>query len=372
VKIQYVSDVHGQTKFVKPDADADVLVVAGDWCDGPPDLKVLFQWPVPVVYVLGNHEHYQTDADDCIDVVRRKTLGTNVHFLEQDTWTYQGVRFVGCTGWTDMAHLHPWVVIKAWETMSDFRKIGAERWLRSSLHRTAFMGALRKLPLHNYESPMLHPLIVNARHVQARQFIAQTLATPFSGPTVVVTHHPPSPLGLRHAGRWLPEPTPDMDLPGLAAAFPKAGWHRLGTYASRMDDLIREGKPDLWIHGHIHRRMQYYVYDTPVLVNALGYNAQAQTASINLPGFPWWQKREVLHELSSHHSSWLRDWVGLALQQQDIPRQLWAPHAWRLHQEALDEAYRLGGGMPPPSSPEDALTYDFWAHAALQQAEKVV
>lgn len=374
MKIQYVSDVHGHHKALKFDPGSDVLVVAGDWCDGPPDLSVLQKWPVPVVYVLGNHEHYSGDADQIIDDLRRKTVGTNVHFLEQDVWVYSGVRFVGCTGWTDMAHLHPWVVVKAWETMSDYRQISAERWLQSPLHRTAFLDALRKLPLHAYELAMLHPLMVNARHVQARQFLTQALVQPFDGPTVVVTHHPPSPLGLRHAGRWLPEPTPDMDLPALASAFPKAGWHRLGTYASRMDDLIREFSPDLWIHGHIHRRMQYYVHKTPVRVNALGYGVHEKNssmASVNLPGFPWWQKREILHQLSALHFNWLRDWVGAALHQEETPRSLWAPHAWRLHQDALLEAQHLGGLPLLPSSSTDAMEYDFWAAAAKAQHDKV-
>jgi predicted MPP superfamily phosphohydrolase len=67
IKIQYVSDIHGKFKFVVRDPSADVLVVAGDLDDGMPDLTPLLRWPVPVVYVLGNHEFYDNEFSNIIN-----------------------------------------------------------------------------------------------------------------------------------------------------------------------------------------------------------------------------------------------------------------------------------------------------------------
>ena len=368
LKIQYVSDVHGQFKLIKRDPSADVLVVAGDWCDGMPNISSLLEWPIPVVYVLGNHESYHNDTDDIIIKLKQKTAGTNIRVLEKDVWIYRGVRFIGCTGWTDMCNTDPWIITQAAGAMSDYKFIKSEKWLKDPLHNAMFHNAFRNLPIHTYQPGNLHPLIVSAKHVQARQFLERALAEPFDGATVVVTHHPPSPRALRHSGKWLPEPHPDMNFALLHDAFPKAGWHRLGTYASRLDDIITMHQPTAWIHGHIHQRMEYFVHNTPVLMNAIGHQSSTRLAPavFHTNSLAWWKKREVLINLTSKHHQWIQTWVLPAIKRDDISVDLWTPHAYRLHLDALYEAISLGANISIPQS----LSFDteaFW----LDEFEKI-
>lgn len=360
LKIQYVSDVHGQFKLIKRDPTADVLVVAGDWGDGPPDLSSLFEWPIPVVYVLGNHELYGQDSEDALINAKKHARGTNVRVLEKEVWVYRGVRFIGCTGWTDMCNVDPYIVQQAASAMSDYKYIRASKWLQDPIHKIAFYDSLPTIPAHPYTDGNFHPLIVSAKHVQAKIFLERSLSESFDGPTVVVTHHPPSPRALRHAGKWLPEPHPSMDINRLNQLFPKAGWHRLGTYASRLDEIITTHQPTAWIHGHIHQRMEYFIHNTPVFMNALGHNSTKSTPAVFLTNaIPWWKKREVLSNLTTKHHQWITTWILPAIASSHIPIDAWAPHAYRLHLDALYEEISLGAQFPIPTS----LAFDteaFW------------
>lgn len=83
---------------------------------------------------------------------------------------------------------------------------------------------------------------------RTRAFLDAELPRPHDGPTVVVTHHAPHPGSLpdRHAHlAWCD----DSDLTGL----------------------IDERGPDLWVHGHVHRHVDYRIGRTRVVCNAHGY-----------------------------------------------------------------------------------------------------
>jgi predicted phosphodiesterase len=64
VRIQIASDLHLkmlQRSFpgfspVQPSPSADVLVLAGDIASHAEAVKAFANWPVPVIYVHGNHE----------------------------------------------------------------------------------------------------------------------------------------------------------------------------------------------------------------------------------------------------------------------------------------------------------------------------
>jgi len=67
MKVQLASDLHlefiarqfpGET-LIRPAYGADVL--AGDIANDLLAIKLFAHWPVPVVYVPGNHEYYDTD-----------------------------------------------------------------------------------------------------------------------------------------------------------------------------------------------------------------------------------------------------------------------------------------------------------------------
>lgn len=355
--VQFCSDLHGQFHLLKHHPNADLLIIAGDWSDGEPDLSPLMRWPVPVLFVFGNHEYYHRDLEQSIAEMRARTKHTSIHFLEQDTFIFRGVRFIGCTGWTDFGHGHPWLLLEAWQRMNDYRKIQGHKWLTTPGHREAFFHTLRKMPPHPYEPDGFHPLMAYAKHLRARDFLEETLATPFDGPTVVVTHHPPSPRSLKHTGKWLPEPTPLIDYEALSKHFPKAGWHRLGSYASRLDDLILSHQPAYWIHGHLHTPLSYFIGKTQVLCNAFGYQPKRELQLLFQPHQTlWWQRPEHLRKNTNDHIQWLQhtinDWETT-----DIPV-YWREAMRQVHVQNLHELAELGG--PPAIELETVVGERFW------------
>ena len=91
------------------------------------------------------------------------------------------------------------------------------------------------------------------RHVESRAFITEELAKPFAGTTIVLTHHAPLTKSLHPRFRGHPS----------NAAF-----------ASDLSDLIHKGKPDIWIHGHVHHALDYREGHTRVICNPLGYQRE--------------------------------------------------------------------------------------------------
>lgn len=99
-------------------------------------------------------------------------------------------------------------------------------------------------------SGLIMPEEIIGRHEASRSYISNQLARPFEGRTVVVTHHAPSPRS--RDVRFLGEPT-------------NAG------FISDLDAVIEDGNPHFWIHGHIHRHLDYRMGNTRVLCNPKGY-----------------------------------------------------------------------------------------------------
>ena len=111
MKIQIASNLHLeflQREFagellVTPHPDTELLVLAGDIASGTQAIDLFARWPVPVLYVAGNHEAYRTDIELIEDELRTASAGTQVRFMEKDRLDIDGVRFLGTTLWTDYA-----------------------------------------------------------------------------------------------------------------------------------------------------------------------------------------------------------------------------------------------------------------------------
>ena len=244
MKILIYSDLHNEFEPFAPNLAVlravDLVVLAGDI--GTKDRGVVWtkSWAqtipdTPVLMVAGNHEFYGGHFDKTLANMRAVAAGTNIHILEDDQITIAGIRFLGCTLWTDFRlygeHSSSLHAIESIRTgMSDYKKITASG-------RDA--GTYRKL----------HPRDTLRRHEQSRAWLKNRLAEPFDGPTIVITHHAPSP-------RSVPKEFED-DV--MSAA-----------YASDMEYLMGSQVP-LWIHGHMHHSLDYQVNGTRVLCNPRGY-----------------------------------------------------------------------------------------------------
>jgi hypothetical protein len=222
------------------DAAADVVVLAGDIDVGTAGIV----WAgaesqrlgLPVVYVAGNHEFYGSDLPRLLDRLREEARHQGVYFLDNDVVSLGGVRFLGCTLWTDYRH-HPG--IPRARLLATIARVLTD-------HRLIRLGGRPFLP---EDAAQLHAI--------SRAWLAARLAEPHPGPTVVVTHHGPSPL-CQH--------------PRIPAGFLSAAFH------SDLTALLGAG-PAAWIYGHTHANLCLDLGGTWLLSNQAGYPGEA------VPGF---------------------------------------------------------------------------------------
>lgn len=250
-KVHLLSDLHLDFSMIKehraPEG-TDVVVLAGDTHPGV--LGVIWAaetFPgLPVLLILGNHEYYGRRAlDRHLRKMREKAEGTNVSVLDRQSVVVAGTRFVCATLWTD------------YDLHGD-RELGM---------RYALVGPDGQGGMNDYRricSTMnrdLRPWDLLGEHRAAVAFIRDELAAPFEGPTVVVTHHAPSARSLEGSLRH------DAMSP---------------CYASRLEWLIDECRPEAWFHGHIHQPQDYVVGQTRIRANPRGY---VERHSIENPAF---------------------------------------------------------------------------------------
>jgi predicted phosphodiesterase len=232
MKIHILSDLHTEFEtFNIPKTDADVLVLAGDIGVKLIGLELALKSKIPVVYVAGNHEYYGAAIPKLTYELQDLARGSQVHFLENDEFVFQGVRFLGCTLWTDFEilglehrNLAMW---DAQQKMADYRLIR-----------------------HSPRFSRLRPVDTAGFHFASLKWLTHQLELPFDGRTVVVTHHAPS------AKAFNPKYQADL----LSAAF-----------ASNLEFLMDEFQIDLWVYGHTHHNADFVHGSTRVISNQRGY-----------------------------------------------------------------------------------------------------
>lgn len=242
VRLQVYSDLHVDVvrrQVPSLPRDTDVVVVAGDTCQGVVEGFAFLREAIPpdvaVVAVAGNHEFYKSSWIEEIDAGRRHAEGLGIRFLEDEETVVAGVRVIGATLWTDYQLMGDLMRSSAMEAarvgMNDHRKIA---WSTDPWRR-----------FRPQEAALLHRRSVG--------FIRDALARPFDGPTLVVTHHAPHPRSL-------------AERDAQSALNP--------AYASDLSGLILEAQPALWIHGHIHSSSDYMVGSTRIVANPAGYGRE--------------------------------------------------------------------------------------------------
>ena len=90
--VQLASDLHlerlarrfpGET-LIRPEPQAELLVLAGDVAARSDGVRLFADWPVPVLYVPGNHEFFDADWHQTREELRRAAEGTRVRILDSD------------------------------------------------------------------------------------------------------------------------------------------------------------------------------------------------------------------------------------------------------------------------------------------------
>jgi predicted phosphodiesterase len=249
MKIQIASDLHLEFfertqpdfRHIEPVPGADLLVLAGDIHRGTKAFSAFSNWPVPVVYIAGNHEFYFGTFGTVLAELQRlegdksafESLPNRIHFLERGEFvmkhkdgTKDKVRFLGTTMWTD------------YNLYQNQNKGMKDATLGLNDHRVIrIVGEETFRPEHALEA-----------NKGSRAWLAGKLEEPFDGKTVVITHHGP---------HWN----------SVAPQF--AGSPLNPAFSSDLTDLL--GKSVLWIHGHTHASIDYVVRGTRVIANPAGY-----------------------------------------------------------------------------------------------------
>jgi 3',5'-cyclic AMP phosphodiesterase CpdA len=234
VRLHVLSDLHlEQRPDIPPAVEADVLVLAGDIATGTDGVRWARDWSQgrPTLYVAGNHEYYGHAIPELTDRLRDAADGSAVHVLEDDEVVVNGVRFLGCTLW------------------SDFDADGAENRERSMRVCARVVNDFRHVRFDG-EDRTFAPGDARRLHLRSRSWLEERLGEPHDGDTVVITHHAPMLRGGAPPG------------PMRAIA---------GAFASDLSALMGGDRAKLWIFGHTHRAADTDVRGTRVLSNPRGY-----------------------------------------------------------------------------------------------------
>jgi predicted phosphodiesterase len=223
--IQLMSDLHlehhrdGGAAFLDSldPTGVDVLVLAGDILQARSELRkraVLeaFAARYPqVLFVPGNHEYYGSTPSE-VDRQLSSVEIPNVHVLNPGVIVLAGQRFVGATLWFPPSvdeEEYRWL-------LTDFRAIGG-----------------------------FYPW-VHETHAAQRWFLEAQVQPG----DVVITHHLPA-------------------LDSIDPRFTEAPTNRF--FWAQADDLVREKRARLWLHGHTHAHVDYVLGETRVMANPRGY-----------------------------------------------------------------------------------------------------
>src|SRR5574343_993472 len=274
MKLQLLSDLHLESSpgfAPEPAPDADLLVLAGDIGSyqsgsalpvlddhdfGLGRFSPLRGWPVPVLFVPGNHEYDGLDFDEAHARLRETCERLGITWLDRETLTLQGVRFVGTTLWSDFDALGPLAggpIPGAVPANAPPAGYSAQLKARDKAFRAANYY-LRKTGTTRHGQPWLAESM-REEALACQEWLRQALAQPHDGPTVVVTHFAPS---LRSA-----DPRYGLT-PGTAG------------FCNALDELLPLAQ--LWLHGHLHCPSDYVHAGCHVVANPLGYARKGEQA----------------------------------------------------------------------------------------------
>jgi Calcineurin-like phosphoesterase len=224
LKIQLLSDLHleSETFEPQPHSDANLLVLAGDIDSTWDALERFAGWPVPVLFVAGNHEFDGRELNDAWPALRERCARFGLTPLECESTVLRApdgrrIRFLGSVRWCD------------------FDAFGPARFaaaMRAGVYFQRVMGA-------TLDGAPFDAAAVRREALACREWLVRALAEPAQGrwdTTVAITHFAPS----------------------LKSVDPRYGLRNGSASFCNADDDLLPGAA-LWLHGHLHCRHDYVV-----------------------------------------------------------------------------------------------------------------
>ena len=235
MKLNILSDLHLSCGALQiPRTDADVVILAGDIAKPLDAVRWASGFDKPVLYVPGNHEFYGSSLAATVSQLKALCAGTRIQILDADEVIIEGVRFLGTTLWTDF-------LLQGEGEPQTLAMQQAQNLIRD-FHRIHHDGDPQRL---------FTPGDCAALCQAQANWLESRLDQAHDGPSVVITHHAPSPQSIH---------------PRFAGSPLNAG------FVSDLERLAGSHRARLWIHGHTHDSFDYQVKGTRVVCNPRGYS----------------------------------------------------------------------------------------------------
>ena len=245
MRLQLVSDLHLETETnveIAPAPAAELLVLAGDIDRGWEQLVRFAGWPVPVLFVPGNHEFDGRDLVEAMPALRERCRGWGITMLERDSVVLTDaagarIRFLGTVRWSDF---------------DCFGVAGRSKAMRAGSY---FMNLMRS----TVAGEPFDAKAVREEALACRAWLETELRRPAVAwdRTVAITHFAPS----------------------LRSADPRFGRQNgTASFCNADDDLLPLAS--LWLHGHLHCAHDYQVAHaggtTRVVCNPHGHERRGE------------------------------------------------------------------------------------------------
>jgi len=263
MRVALASDIHLEFGAIELEntESADVLILAGDICQAVDvnnettmgrRVQTFFEQVSDrfprVIYIMGNHEHYQGDYARSRERLQKMLDDHgchNVHLLEKDTVTIGDVTFVGGTLWTDFNREDNLCMWHASKSMNDYK---------------VCRNSGRGITGGGYAS-RLQPEDTLADHRAMLDYIRLVTEAQADKKFVLAVHHAPSSASV--------------------AACYKGDLLMNGNFYTDLSEFILD-RPQIRLvcHGHMHNVSDYEIGTTRVVCNPRGYVGHERRAEL--------------------------------------------------------------------------------------------
>ncbi len=253
MQVAIASDLHFEFHQSTPSwlpplpKQCDILILAGDIDIGNSVLeainRILQALPnTKIIWVAGNHEFYKQSIDTQIKHYRDSCeCNQRLYYLENESVTLDGYRFLGCTLW------------------SGFNSLGIEKQNLAMREAQRLIPDFSLIRNHHGDSCFL-PADALAKFEESYDWLNSELPRHDASKTVVVTHFPP----IREARHT-----------GIAEDILSA------YFQADCKALILQHQPALWVYGHNHFSANVTIGNTIISSNQLGYPGEEGIPQFN-------------------------------------------------------------------------------------------